>query len=158
MSHTIKEASRKQTSAYDWTIFNDAPKALDDFKNKQKSVWSNIFWYVKVFIFWKSIQYTIHWDKTQMLKEFPSHKRNDTKNILFFLISQNIFLTRRIIEIIDKVNFSRDFKISLSRLRYICFWTKTPTTVSLWNRSHILVNTWRCIRTCVSGLGCNFII
>ena len=27
------------------------------------------FWYVKVFIFWKFIQYTIYWDKTQMLKE-----------------------------------------------------------------------------------------
>ena len=61
-----------------------------------------------------------------MLKEFPSHKRNDTKNILFFLISQNIFLTRRIIEIIDKVNFSRDFKISLFRLSISVFEQKTP--------------------------------
>ena len=43
-------------------------KAFDDFKNKQKSVWSNVFWYVKVCIFWKCIQYTIQWDKTQMFK------------------------------------------------------------------------------------------
>ena len=63
----------------------DTLKAFNDFKNKQKSVWSNVFWYVKVCIFWKCIQYTIHWDKTQMLKKFPSDKINGTKNALFFL-------------------------------------------------------------------------
>ena len=30
----------------------------------------NIIWYLKVCIFWKCIQYNIHWDKTQMLKKF----------------------------------------------------------------------------------------
>ena len=30
-----------------WHI-RDTLKAFDDFKNKQKSVWSNVFWYVKV--------------------------------------------------------------------------------------------------------------
>ena len=58
----------------------DTLKAFDDFKNKQKSVWSNAFWYVKVCIFWKCIQYTIYWDKTQMLKKFPSDKMKGTKN------------------------------------------------------------------------------
>ena len=58
----------------------DTLKAFDDFKNKQKSVWSNFFWYVKVCIFWKCIQYTIYWDKTQMLKKFPSDKMKGTKN------------------------------------------------------------------------------
>ena len=66
-------------------IFKDTLKAFDDFKNKQQSVWSNFFWHVKVCIFWKCIQYTIHWDKTQMLKKFPSDKINGTKNALFFL-------------------------------------------------------------------------
>ena len=42
-----------------------------DFKNNQKSVWSNVFWYVKVCIFWKCIQYTIRWDKIEMLKKSP---------------------------------------------------------------------------------------
>ena len=51
----------------------------------KKSVWSNVFWYVKVYIFWKCIQYTINWDKTQMVREFPSDKTNGTKNALFFL-------------------------------------------------------------------------
>ena len=39
--------------------FEDALKIFDDFKNK----------HVKVCIFWKYIQCTIHWDKTQMLKK-----------------------------------------------------------------------------------------
>ena len=30
---------------------------------------SNVFWYVKVCIFWKCIQYTILWDQTQMLNK-----------------------------------------------------------------------------------------
>ena len=50
-------------------------KALDHFKNKQKSVWSNVFRYVEVCIFWKCIQCTTYWDKTQMLKKFPSDKK-----------------------------------------------------------------------------------
>ena len=59
---------------------------FDDFKNNQKSVWSNVFWYVKVCIFWKFIHYAMHWDKTQMLTEFSSDKINGTKNALFFLL------------------------------------------------------------------------
>ena len=55
-------------------------------KTSNKSVWNNIFWYVKVCIFWKCIQYTINWDKTQMLKKFPLDKINGTKNTLFFLL------------------------------------------------------------------------
>ena len=68
----------------------DTLKAFEDFKNKQKSVWSNAFWYVKVCIFWKCIQYTIHWwDKTQMLKKFPSKKIKGTKNAVFSFSSSN---------------------------------------------------------------------
>ena len=61
-------------------------------KTSNKSVWNNFFfvffvcffWYVKVYIFWKFIQYTIHWDKTQILQKSPSEKINVTKNPLFF--------------------------------------------------------------------------
>ena len=71
---------------FDWIILKDTQKIFDDFKNKQqKSVWSNVFWYVQVCVFWKRIQYTIHWDKTQTLKNFPSDKIKGTKNALFFL-------------------------------------------------------------------------
>ena len=54
-------------------------------KTSNRSVWSNVFWYVKVCIFWKCTQHIIHWDKTQTLKSFPSDKINCTKNVLFFL-------------------------------------------------------------------------
>ena len=58
-------------------------KAFVYFKNNPKSVWSNVSWYVKVYIFWKCIQ---HWDKTQMLKKFPLDKINGTTNAHFFLL------------------------------------------------------------------------
>ena len=32
-------------------ILKDTRKAFDNFKNKQKSVWGNVFWYVKECIF-----------------------------------------------------------------------------------------------------------
>ena len=48
-------------------------------KTSNKNVWSSVFWYVKVYMFWKFIQYTIHWDKIQRLKKFPSDKINVTK-------------------------------------------------------------------------------
>ena len=43
-------------------------------KTSNKSVWSDDFWYLKVCIFWKCIRYTIHWDKTQMLKKIRYEK------------------------------------------------------------------------------------
>ena len=79
-----------RTSAYiiNWSnvILRSTLKVLDNFKNKRKSVRNNAFWYVNVCIFWKCIQYTIHWDITQMLIKFPSDKINGTKNVLFFLL------------------------------------------------------------------------
>ena len=65
--------------------FKGTLKAFDHFKNKQTSVWSNGFWYVKVCIFWKCFQYTIYWDKTHRFKKCPSDKINGAKNALFFL-------------------------------------------------------------------------
>ena len=55
-------------------------KAFDNFKSNQKSVWNNIFLYVKVLVSFKFIQDTLHWDKTQMLKN--SDKINIPKNAL----------------------------------------------------------------------------
>ena len=53
-------------------------------KRSNKSVSSNIFWYVKVYIFC-IIQYATHWDKTQMLKKYPWDKIN-VSNVLIFLL------------------------------------------------------------------------
>ena len=60
-------------------------RLLTILETSNKSVWNNVFWYVKVCIFWKCIQYAIHRDKTQILKKFPSDKINGTKNVLSFL-------------------------------------------------------------------------
>ena len=54
-------------------------------ETSNKSVWSNVFWYVKACIFSKCIEYTIHWDKTQILKKLSSDNINGIKNALFFL-------------------------------------------------------------------------
>ena len=55
-------------------------------KTSNKSVWSNVFWYIKVCIFWKCIQYTVHWDRTQMLKKIILEKMNCTEKALFLLL------------------------------------------------------------------------
>ena len=62
-------------------------KAFDDFKNKQKSVPSHAFWYVEVCIFWKCIQYTIHWDKTLTLKKILMTKETIQKMPFFIFAS-----------------------------------------------------------------------
>ena len=54
--------------------FKDTLKAFNDFKIKQESVRSNVFWYVRVYIFRNCIIYTIQWDKIQMLKKFLLQK------------------------------------------------------------------------------------
>ena len=75
-------------------ILRDTLKAFDNFKKSNKSVWSNIFWHGKVCMYWKCIQYTIHWNKTKMFKKFPSGKINGTKNALFFVswAEENIYI------------------------------------------------------------------
>ena len=78
----------RKTSAFG--LFSRRLKAFDEFKSKRKIGWSNIFWYVKVYIFRKCIQYTIHWDKTQMLRMFLLDKTNSTKNTFFFLSEASI--------------------------------------------------------------------
>ena len=60
-------------------------RLLTTLEISNKNIWSNVFWYVKVCIFWKCIRFTIHWDKTQILKKIFSDKINGTKNALFFL-------------------------------------------------------------------------
>ena len=49
---------------------------FDDFRNKQKSLWSNVFLVCKTICILKVYSTTIHLDKTQMLKKFFSEKIN----------------------------------------------------------------------------------
>ena len=81
-------------------------------KAVRKEVYEVIFWYLKVFLFWKCIQYTIHYGKTEMLSKFPSIKTNRTKNALF-LLSQApthhsfTFNLRFLFEVKHKVRLSK---------------------------------------------------
>ena len=54
---------QKKTTLTDFvnSMLKDTMKAFDDFKKKQKSTWSNAFWYVKVYIFLRCNQYILHW-------------------------------------------------------------------------------------------------
>ena len=54
-------------------------------KTSGKIAWSNVFWYVKAYIFWNFIQYTTHWDNTQTWKKFPWDKMNFANTLVFFL-------------------------------------------------------------------------
>ena len=55
------------------------------FKVSNKIIYSNVFWYKKVYIYWKFIQCKTQWDKPQILKKFPLEKLSVTKNPLFVL-------------------------------------------------------------------------
>ena len=47
----VKETSQKKCE----NLIKGTLKAFDNFKNKQKNLWSTVFWYVKVCIFWMCI-------------------------------------------------------------------------------------------------------
>ena len=66
----------------DMELLKDPLKVLDDF--------TNVFRCLKVYIFWKFIQYTINWDKTQMLKKnFFGQNKHYKKCTLFSFASSN---------------------------------------------------------------------
>ena len=99
-------------------------KAFDDF-NRNKKVYEVMFFYIKVYILWNFIQYTIHWDKTQISKNFPSGKINCTKNIPFFLLRAPahhsfIFNRRFLNELKHKVHVSKNVRgIFNFRFRFV---------------------------------------
>ena len=115
-----------------------------------KEVYEDVIWYLKVYIFWWFIQYTIYWDKPQMLKKDSSDKINGTKNALFFhsqapahhSFTFNLLLERNV-RLLEKIcgNFHIRFCFSLQQenLKFsdICLsWTspKTDLETNLENR------------------------
>ena len=58
-------------------------------KLSNKSVWSNVFWSVKVGILWKCIQYTTHWYKTNVKKNSFGQNKRYKKCPLFSFVSSN---------------------------------------------------------------------
>ena len=68
----------------------DTLKGFDILKTSKKVyeimflIWSMHI--LKVYsVHYSFLGHSVHWDKTQMLKKFPSDKINGTKNALFFL-------------------------------------------------------------------------
>ena len=97
---------------YKKDVTKNTLKTFDDFIASDKNVWSNVFSNVKVCIFWKFIQYTIQYDKTQMLKRFPLDKINVIKNAIFFL---SRFLTH------DSFALNSQFLNELRHMVYLWF-------------------------------------
>ena len=71
--------SLSRLSSFSIMAIKDTLKAFENFKNKQKNVWTNVFWYVR-YIF-----NTLYIMMKQMLKFFPLNKINGPKNAPFFL-------------------------------------------------------------------------
>ena len=57
-----------------------------NFNNQKNSVWNNVFWHIKMCIFWKCIQYSIHWDKTRISKKNSLRQNKRYKKALLFLL------------------------------------------------------------------------
>ena len=93
-------------------------------------------------MFWKFIQYTIHWDKTQMLKIFPSDKINITKMHFFSFLSSKLITVLLLI-----CNSYTDWSFHLSKtlcgifhfrflfvfIRVYIFFHQKALTLWLWN-------------------------
>ena len=62
-------------------------------KTSNKILWNNVFWRLKVYIFWKFIQYTIHWNKAQIVKKIPfkQNKRSKKWTLLFLWAAAHQF-------------------------------------------------------------------
>ena len=71
---------------YQWLKMHCRLSAI--IKTSYKSEWSNVFWYVKVYIFSKVIQYTLQCDKTQMLKNFLRTKKKTLQKMHYFFFRE----------------------------------------------------------------------
>ena len=81
-------------------------------ETSNKSVWSNFFWHVKVWVYSENIFNTLYMKVKQILKKFPSDKINDTKNALFFVSRASahhnfIFNLRFLYELKHKICLSK---------------------------------------------------
>ena len=70
---------------YFFIFLQGCTKGFSQFEVMQhKSIWNNAFWYAKVYIFWKFIQYPMHWDKIHVKKN-SFRQKNPSKNAVFLL-------------------------------------------------------------------------
>ena len=94
-----------KTSHAGWEGFWRLSSTLE---TSNKSVWSNILWYVKIYIFWKCIQYIIHWDEKQVLRKMPLEEINGTKNALFFFCELH-FITVLLLICVSSIGWGKSF-------------------------------------------------
>ena len=85
------------------------------------------------------MQYTIHWDKTQILKKFSSDKINLTKNALFFIswtpTHDSFTFNSQFLEGIYSWNFIPGWNSSCDEI--ILVYGKMPLTVYTFCRDEI---------------------
>ena len=110
-------------------------------KTSNRNVWSNVFWYVKVCIFWMCIQYTIHWDKTQMLTKFSSDKINGSKNALFFLSPAPIYYS-----------FTFNLRFLYELKHKVCLSKTVCGIFHFWFRFVLYYSLYFCSATCMDSL------
>ena len=106
------------------------------------------FLYLKVYIFWKFVQYTIHWDKTQMLKKFPLDKVSATKSTLFFLLwapthhsftlnSQFLYELKYMAYLSKTVRGTFHFRVRLGFIKLYSFVQQNAWTLTLKSHNSI---------------------
>ena len=125
-------------------------KAFNDSKKRQQKC-MNVFWYVKVYIFWKFIQYTTQWDKTQMLKKFPSNKTTVTKKCTLFPLvdsnyhsftfnSKSLYKLKHMVHLFKTVCGILDFPFHLVFIKHYIFVHQTAWTLWLPELSFLSCN------------------
>ena len=117
--------------------FKNPLKAFYDFRDKQQNVWSNVFWYVKVCIFWS--MYILYIEiKHKSLKKIPLGKINGTKNALCFLLRASThhsfsFNLRFLFELKHKVCLSKSaWEIFHFRYRFVFIKVYTFVQQNAW--------------------------
>ena len=100
------------------------------------------FWHGKVYLFWKFIQYTIHWDKTQIFKKNLSDKTDLTKiysflfrelqHITLLLLIRNSYTSWSTMFISLEVSWDFPFSIPFVFIKLYFFSTKSMGSC-LWN-------------------------
>ena len=117
-------------------------------KTSNKSLWTNVFWYVKVCIFWKCIQYTtLYIEIKQMLKKFLRTKQTVQKMILIcdsYMSWSTRFVSLKLcveFSIFDSVSFLLKFIFFFQRNE----WTLIiPFIIKIIQKPHtvLLPNLW----------------
>ena len=128
-------SSKNELLEYNRFCLKNTMKAFGDFKNKQKGVRGNIFWYVEVCLFWKFVQYVIQWDKTHWDINFL--QINGRKKCpLFFFGELQLITVLFLISCSYVIRLSKwvcNFKFCFGFIKVYVFGQQKVWTFWLWN-------------------------